>query len=175
MAKQRLPIVVGLVAAVLVGGAALFLVYARVFGLDPGNPGPGMWMTGEVVTEPVTDWTFAHTLPLSTGVETRQWFMPLVAHSVNISRFHHGDRMYLGTGYPAGIKPPQGRLWNRNVLSNDNVRIRIAGRIYEQRLAEVTDPAEREAVLASKASGYGMDMYWAPGYYLHLWRVEPRR
>ena len=172
-ASRALTVVTVPIGAVVVA-AVLFLAYARIFGFDPGRVRPGLWLSGEVVTQPVGDWSFAHKLSLATSVQSRQWFLPILPHSVNIGRFHHGTRMYIGTGYPAGIKPPQGRAWNRNVLADPNVRIRVAGKLYDVKLVEVTDAAERDDVLRSADSGVMMDMYWAPGYYLHLWRVEPR-
>ena len=159
-----------LLTAGCVGAALLvFVLYARLFGFSPGATSPGMWLTGEIVTEPVTDWTFATKLPGGTAVETRQWFAPFLAHSVTTGRFHVKDRLYLASGYPAGIRLPEGRHWNRNVLDDPNVRIRIDGKLYDRTLVYLTDPAERDEVLRALGT-----LFWSPGFFLHLWRVEPR-
>src|SRR5437879_4386015 len=71
----------GRVVAVLVAALVLFVAYARIFGFNPGPTRPGMWLTGELVTEPVTDWTFAEKLR-GTAIETHQSFLPWLAHSV---------------------------------------------------------------------------------------------
>jgi hypothetical protein len=157
------------VVGVLAGAAALFLVYARVFGFDPGATAPGLWLKGEVVKESVKDWSFAAKTPGLTGIETRQWFLPAIAHSVTATRFHHKGRLYLGSGYPAGIQLPNGRHWNKNLMEHPEVRVRIGGKIYEGTAVYVTDQAEREEIWKA----YG-PMFWAPGFFLHLWRVEPR-
>src|SRR5688572_27483075 len=99
--KTVLKIVGGLVAV-----AVVLLGLARIFGFDPGPTRPGLWMRGEVATEPVTDWTFAQKVPGLTGIQTYQSFAPWLAHSVLATRFVHNGRLYLGSGYPAGIKLP---------------------------------------------------------------------
>ena len=157
------------IVATPVVALALFLAYARVFGFNPGATAPGLWMKGEVVKEPVKDWSFGMKTPGLTGIETRQWFFPAIAHSVTATRFHIKDRLYLGSGYPAGIRLPNGRHWNKNLMENPEVRVRMGGKIYEGKAVYVTVPAEREEVWKA----YG-PMFWAPGFFLHLWRVEPR-
>jgi hypothetical protein len=156
----------------LVGGlvvvAVVLLLIARVVGFDPGPTRPGLWMTGEVVTEPVTDWTFALKVPGLTGIQTRQPFFPALAHSVLTTRFVYNRRLYLGSGYPAGIKLPDGRHWNSNVMADPTVRIRIGNKLYDKKLVYVSDPIERDEV----CKAYG-PMFWSPGFFLHLWRVEP--
>ena len=53
------------IAVVIVLGLALVLVVLRITGLNPiGNtPGPGnypgLWLSGQVIATPVTDWLFA--------------------------------------------------------------------------------------------------------------------
>jgi hypothetical protein len=152
----------GLVAVLI-----LFVLLARVVGLNPVQTRPGLWLTGELVTDPVTDWSFAEKVP-GTAIQTRQWFLPSLAHSVITTRFHHKGRLYVGSGYPAGIKLPDGRHWNRNVLADPRVRIRIGNKLYDRKLVYVPDSVERDDVLRA----YG-PMFWSPGFYTHLWRVDP--
>src|SRR2546428_2125698 len=113
----------------VLAGLVLLLVIARVVGFNPGATTPGLWLRGEVVTEPVTDWSFAEKVPGLTAIQTRQWFLPILAHSVTTGRFHHKGRLYVASGYPAGIPLPQGRHWNRNVLADPHVRIRIGNKL----------------------------------------------
>ena len=158
-------------AALVLGGVVaalvLLLVVARVFGFDPGPTRPGLWLKGELVTEPVTDWSFVEKVPLA-AVQTRQSFLPILAHSVITARFPYKGRLYFASGYPAGIKLPDGRHWNRNVLADPHVRFRIGNKLYDRKFVYVTDPVEREEVLRV----YGPIM-WSPGFFLHIWRVEP--
>jgi hypothetical protein len=156
------------VVGVLLGLVVVALLILRVVGFDAGPTYPGLWLTGEVATEPVTDWSFAQKVGGLTGIQTRQWFMPILAHSVMTTRFIHKGRLYLASGYPAGIKLPDGRHWNRNIASDPRVRLKIGDKLYDRTLVYLTDPVEREEVLRA----WGQMMY-APGFYLHLWRVEP--
>jgi hypothetical protein len=63
---------------------------------------------------------------------------------------------------------PNGRHWNRNVLNDPRVRLKIGDKLYSRKLVYVTDPVEREEIIRA----WGQRFY-APGMYLHLWRVEP--
>lgn len=156
------------IAAGVLMGAIVLLLILRVVGFNPGVTAPGLWLRGEVATTPVTDWSLAKEGVGITNIQTRQWFFPALAHSVTAARFVHKGRLYLASGYPAGIKLPDGRHWNRNVLADPHVRIRIGGKLYDQTLVYLSDPLERDEVL--RAWG---PMMFAPGFFLHLWRVEP--
>ena len=50
----------GLVLLLVVTLASL-----RIFGFEPSDLRPGLWVTGDLVTEPVTDWDFTN----QSGVE----------------------------------------------------------------------------------------------------------
>ena len=156
--------IAGVLVVLLVGAVAL----ARIVGFDPGVTRPGMWLRGNVERTPVTDWSFGEDIRGLTAVQTRQWFLPALAHSVTTTRFHHKGRLYLASGYPAGISLPEGRHWNLNVVADPHVRIRIGDKLYDRTLVYLSDPIEREEVLRA----WGPTMF-APGFFLHLWRVEP--
>jgi len=155
------------IAGALVVLLVLALGSARVLGFNPGPVAPGLWLSGEEVTTPVTDWSFGAQVKGLTGVETSQWFAPFLAHSVTTTRFHLKDRLYLASGYPAGIKLPQGRHWNRNVLANPNIRVRMGDKIYPAKLTYLQNGPERQEVIRAWGA-----MMFAPGFYLHVWRVE---
>ena len=159
--------VVGGVCAVLL----LFLIYARIFGYDPGLYRPGLWLKGQVVTEPVTDWSFARRVR-NAAIQTHQSFFPLLAHSVTTALFHYKEQLYFISVYPAGLTLPSGRRWNENVKADSRVRIRLVGsdRLYDGNLVYVSDPAERDAVFYKQP---GAGSYSLPGMYIHLWRFVP--
>jgi hypothetical protein len=148
--------------------AIVLIGLARAFSFDPGITHPGLWVSGEVVTEPVTDWSFAKKVRGSTVVETRDRLVPGLAFSVTTARFVHNGRLYVGSGYPAGKTMPAGRHWNKNIIADPVVRIKIGGKVYPGKLVYVSDPQEHDDI----ARANGMNL-WAPGFYIHLWRVEP--
>ena len=161
-----------MIAGGIVALLVLFVVTARAVGIDPGSTRPGMWLSGPVVTEPVTDWSFAaDARPRGmTDLETHQWFFPALAHSVRISRFHNKGKLYILSAYPAGIKLPDGRHWNRNVLADPNVRVRIGGKLYDRKMVYVSDNrAEYDDLMRSAGS-----LFWSPGMHFEVWRLDPR-
>lgn len=161
----------GKVAGALAVVVLLLLGYARLFGFDPGQWRPGLWLRGEVVTTPVTDWTFAKDLGGPTAIQTRERLIPGLVYSITSSRFIHDGNLYLGSGYATGVKMPAGRHWNKNILADPAVRVRIDGKLYDGSLVYVDNPAEHAAVIKAYERNFGI--FWAPGYYIHLWRLEP--
>jgi hypothetical protein len=140
-------------------GAILFclvvvLVVLRITGMNPigDKPGPGnypgLWLSGKVVTTPVTDWSFA-TQYKTDKVQTRTWY--LVPHSVTTGFIVHGSQLYLTSMFAAGMPFPQGKSWVTNVMRDPHVRLKFGNNLYDCVLSAVTDPDERAAVLGARA------------------------
>src|SRR5438445_12231895 len=85
---KKLGIVVGVIVAVLV----VALIVLRVAGLDPNERRAGLWLTGEVVTPPVTDWSFTDKYR-NIYVQTKTWY--LLPHSVTTGAPATDRRLYL--------------------------------------------------------------------------------
>ncbi len=152
--KNGLLIVVALLATTL--------VILRVTGLepryiDPRTPafaesnrtaGPGFWLTGEVVTEAVTNWDFINQVnhPVrgnSIMLETRTWYG--VPHSVTVNAVPRGDELYLSgsaQGKRLEAEFPNNKAWWANIERDPRVRIKIDGKIYEATVALVQDRNE---------------------------------
>jgi len=145
---KRFLIVAG---SVLVAGLVLAIVVLRVVGLDPKERRPGLWLSGTVVTAPVKDWSFTDTYQ-TIFVETHTWYG--VPHSVTTSCVSHDGRLYLTSVYREGAEFPRDKFWNRNIVRDPHVRLKIGDQLYDRTLSLVTDPAERQAVLQSKAKMY---------------------
>jgi len=140
-------------------GAILFclllvLVVLRITGLNPigDKPGPGnypgLWLSGKVVTTPVTDWSF--TAQYKTDkVQTRTSY--LIPHSVTTSFIVHGGQLYLTSMFGAGVPFPQGKRWVTNVMRDPRVRLKFGNNLYDCVLSHVTDPDERAGVLGERA------------------------
>ena len=165
--------------AKIVGGLlaclALVLVVVRFTGFSPTGdiPGPGnypgLWLSGEVVTTPVTDWSFA-TQYKTDKVETRTWYG--IRHSVTTSHIVHNGQLYLTSLFRAGVPFPEGKSWVNNVMRDPHVRVRFGNKLYELVLSHVTNEEERAAVLANRAQ---QDSTAAPppsGAVLHLFRAQ---
>ncbi len=135
----------------IVGGIliclALLLVVFRITGLNPHGGIPGLWLTGDLDTTPVTDWSFIDKVP-TIKLQTQGRF--LLPHSVTINCLAYNSQLYVTSVFSGG--PP--RIWNENVMRDPHVRIKIGDKLYDRTLVLVTDPAEIEGVLQVKAKKY---------------------
>jgi hypothetical protein len=120
-------------------------------GCEPKDRRAGLWLSGEVVTTPVTDWAFSNDHD-EIFVETNTvYFIP---HSVTTTVVTNDGTLYVPSLYYDGGEFPTERLWNRNIARDPNVRLEIGEAIYERRASLVTDPDERTDVLAAFAAKY---------------------
>ncbi len=143
---------------------ASLLALSALAACGPLGPLAGGRLTGEVVSDPVTDWSFTDALA-TVEVETR----PEAPYSVTVWCFHSGSSLYV----PA--RNPKSKTWVQNALADDRVRLRIDGRIYERRAVRVTDPDEIEAVLPALLEKYQLELP-DPGRRpeVDFFRLEPR-
>ncbi len=171
--KTFAKIVAGLLACLALG-----LVVFRFTGFSPtgDTPGPGnypgLWLSGEVVTTPVTDWSFA-TQYKTDKVQTRTWYG--IPHSVTTSHILHNGQLYLTSLFRAGVPFPQGKSWVNNVMRDPHVRLKLGDKLYDCVLSHVADPEERAAVLATRTqpNSPAASSDTPNGPVLHLFRVLP--
>ena len=130
---------------------AVALIALWLVGLDPHERRPGLWLRGDLVTTPVSDWSFTDQYP-NIYIQTRSWY--LLPHSVTITCVAHNGQLYLTSVYRQGSRFPEGKRWTSNVMRDPHVRLKIGDRLYDETVSLVTDPAERAAVLGSKAKKY---------------------
>ena len=146
-----------LVIGLLLLGTLLTL---RVTGFPPGHPTagdyvnagrsarPGLWLTGEVVSEAVTNWDWVNQYSDAfaedaTELETRTWYG--IPHSVTVLLVPRGDTLYLQSSaqtFRLTKEFPYGKVWWRNVERDPRVRLKIGGKIYEMTVVLVQDRAE---------------------------------
>ena len=105
---------------------------------------PGGELSGEVVTEPVDDWSFVD--DLFVDLETR----PDDPYSVELNYIVMDGRLY--------IDPAEGRTWLEYIRADPNVRVRFDGRVYPMKAVLVGRPGELE--------GFDPDRY--------IYRLDPR-
>jgi hypothetical protein len=169
-------ILLKIVGAVLVC-LVLLLVVLRITGFSPiGNtPGPGnypgLWLKGEVVTTPITDWSFANDYPTD-KLETRTWY--LIPHSVTTGFIVYHGQLYITSRFAKGKTFPQGKSWTTNVMRDPHVRLKFGDKLYNCTLSVVTDPAEVNAVLAVRANGNSQPSgpNAADGSVMHLFHAQ---
>ena len=172
------------------------LLTLRVTGLDPeymdyttqeyNERGrmtlPGLWLSGEVVKEPIDNWDWvldvSHPERGNTiMLETQTWYG--IPYSVTILPTPRGDKMYIGgSARDARLARvfPDYKQWWANVENDPRVRLKIDGKIYEMTAALVHDPVELAEVLGRDAitttiAEDGSEQVVAKWYY---WQVFQR-
>jgi hypothetical protein len=105
---------------------------------------PGSALSGEVVTEPVEDWSFVDSMFIDLEVR------PDDPYSVELNYFVREGKLY--------IDPPDGRKWFEYLRADPLVRVRFDGKIYPLRAVLVGRPGEIE--------GFDSDRY--------VYRLDPR-
>ena len=158
------------VLGVIFAGLVLLLVVARIVGFEPNGRRPGLWLKGDLVTTPVTEWSFTDKIQ-NVKIQTNTWYF--VPHSVTINCVSYRGQLYLDSFYAAGLTYPHGRSWNEDVARDPHVRIKIGNQLYDRTLALVTDPAEQEAVNEAKFRKYP-DLKLPPGGTVVLFHVLDR-
>jgi F420H(2)-dependent quinone reductase len=163
---KRFLVIAGSVVVVVV---AVALIALRVVGLDPHERRPGLWLHGEVVPTPVTSWAFTDKYP-TIYIQTHSWY--LLPHSVTITCVAHDGQLYLTSVFRQGSPFPEGKRWTSNVMRDPHVRLKIGDQVFDETVSLVTDPAERAAVLESKAKKYPTQRV-AKTSTVYLFRVLP--
>ena len=180
----------------LVGLAAVVLLTLRVIGFEPWyiDPAssefaasnrtawPGLWLKGEVVSQPVTDWNFINQVnhPVtgnSIMLETRTWYG--VPHSVTVNARPRGDKLYLsGSEQGARLEKefPYSKAWWANIERDPRIRMKIDGKIYEATVALVQDRDEVAQLLGRSPIGVQVDENGQEQVtsVRHYWRVFQR-
>lgn len=117
----------------------LFLLLAAAAAVGCSGPFlviPGGALSGEVVTEPVTDWSFAD--DLFVDLETR----PEDPYSVELNYVVRDGKLY--------IDPAEGRTWFDHIRADPRVRVRFGGKIYPVTAVLVGQPGELEGFDADR-------------------------
>ena len=131
--------------------AICVVVVLSITGLEPRQRTPGLWLKGNVVNTPVTDWSFTDHVD-TIEVQTRTWYR--IPHSVTTYCVAMNGKLYIDSFYPPGSEYPHGRSWHENVARDPHVRLKIAGNLYDVTLVHDTDPAVKAAVIDLKRKKY---------------------
>ncbi len=89
---------------------------------------PGGELSGQVITEPVDDWSFAEDSFID--LETR----PTDPYSVELNYIVRDGKLY--------VDPTEGRAWLDHIREDPNLRVRLGGKIYPVRAVLVGRPGE---------------------------------
>ena len=122
-------------AVLIIAAAALSLA------IGPCGPLPGGELSGDVVGDPVTDWSFANEIPRC-AVEVR----PSSPHSVTVNCMSWQKQLYVSCSSCSG------KRWSGYTIENSNGRVRMGSHVYPVSLHRVEDAAELDAVWQARAA-----------------------
>jgi hypothetical protein len=156
-----------------IGGISLIVITLftilslLIVGYEPQDQSPGLWLTGELATEDVADWSFTEQHE-EIFVQTRSpWLIP---HSVTTYCATYNDSFYLFSAYYGGGDFPDLRRWNKNVVRDPRVRLKIGDQLFDQRVSYIDDESIRMPVHQAFVDKYPQ---WAsPGLEnVHIFQV----
>ena len=143
---------VKIVGSIVIGLVAVLLLLS-VTGFEPKDcpptdksfscKVPGLWIKGEPVTTPVSDWSFTDNIQ-QIKIQTQTPF--LLPHSVIIWCAVYNGNLYV-TSY-------RGRQWVENIIRDPHVRLKIADQVFDRTLSIVDDPVQKAGVLQAKGRKY---------------------
>ena len=156
-------------AAGLILMLVVVLLSLRLFGLEPQDQRPGLWLTGDLVSEPVSDWSFTDGhIEIFVQTNTRYG----IPHSITTYCTDYAGNFYLFSAYYGGGTFPDDRGWNRNVMRDPRVRIKIGDSLYDRELNYVTNESVRAGVHNELISKY--PQWNTPGLEnIYVFRVDP--
>ncbi len=160
----------GIVGFIVLDMIVTALIAARILGFSPSDSRAGLWLPGERVNTPVSDWTFTDAFP-EIYLETRTPY--LVPHSVTIQCAQVDGQLYIASFHMGGPR----RRWNLNVLRDPQVRLSIGGRLYDQTAVPLTDQREIDTVFQAYIEKYPnwkrvSEQPLAERPTIYYWRIE---
>ena len=121
---------------------------------EPVDRTPGMWLSGELVTAEITDWTFSNE-QREVFLQTHPWYG--IPFSITVVAATTGDKLFMPSIYSEPAAFPEGKYWNGIVARNPEVLIRIGGKLYPRSVHLIVDEDEFEEAFSALANKYD---YW---------------
>jgi hypothetical protein len=105
--------------------------------IDPSDERPGLGLSGEVHPQAVEDWSFTEDSgEIFIETATSYW----LPHSVTVWCVTVGNDLYISAD------DADEKSWVANLERNPNVRLKIKGKVYEQKLVPVADATTIDAI-----------------------------
>ena len=137
------------ISAVIV--VVVILASLRFFGVAPQDLRPGLWLKGEVAVMPVSDWSFSDD-HAEVYLQTNTPY--LIPHSVTVYCATYDGELYLLSAYYTGGTFPEMRSWNRNIVRDPRVRLKIGEQLFDQTVSYVSDESIRRPVYDALGAKY---------------------
>lgn len=129
---------------------AIFLMLV-LSACEPADRTPGMWLSGELETAEVRDWTFSNE-HMEIFLETHPWYG--IPFSVTVVTATSAGKLFVPSIYSKPGEFPGDKYWNGIIEDNPEVVIKIGNKLYPRSAHLITDEAEFEQALAALAGKY---------------------
>jgi hypothetical protein len=144
----------------------LSLVAVVLSGCNPSDQRPGLWLTGQPAAFPA-DWSFTNDIKeIAIQVATPY----LIPHSVTIWCASLDGQLYVGA------RAPETKRWPGWVDRDPNVRLLIAGKLYDVTLVPLEDAATLARLMPVYTEKYALPTGAQPpdAPRSRYWHVTPR-
>lgn len=145
------------------------LMVLRFVGLAPQDQRAGLWLTGDLASMPVTDWSFTDDHAEIYLQTNTPYFIP---HSVTVYCASYQGDLYLLSAYYSGGTYPDMRSWNRNIVRDPRIRLKIGEQLFDQTVRYVSDESIRRPVYDALGAKYP-DWERPTFENMHILAVEP--
>jgi len=135
----------------LVACVGLVYLIGGVVGIEPKDRRPGTRLAGEPAAIP-QDWSTTESVD-EVHLETHPWYG--IPFSVTTVIARSGDALYVPSLYDEAAEFPGTKFWNRVVLADPMIRLRVGEKLYELRIDNVTTEAEFLEGVRALAQKYG--------------------
>ncbi len=127
---------------------AIAIALTGACSIEPSDERPGLGLAGQAHRQAVEDWSFTEDADeIFIETVTSYW----IPHSVTVWVVTVGNELYVSADYA------DKKRWVANVARNPNVRLKIKGKVYEQKLVPVTDPTTTASIDSGLMRKYEYD------------------
>jgi hypothetical protein len=130
---------------------AMLIVMTLLAGCEPKDRRPGTWLSGEVETKSVSDWSFVNEQS-EVFIETRPWYG--VPFSVTTVIAEADGKVFVPSIYDQPADFPGSKHWNSVIADNPQIRLKVGGKLYEMAARPAANPAEFDQGLSALAAKY---------------------
>ena len=114
---------------------------------QPKDVRPGMWLNGDLVTQPVSGWSFTDEIE-EIFIETNPWYG--IPHSTTIWCVAFEGDLYIGS------YGQEKKTWEDNLAQDPRARLAISGKLYKVMVRRVTDQQLTEKLDMAYQKKYDM-------------------
>ncbi len=127
---------------------------AYAIGIEPVDRRPGTRLAGEAAALP-SDWVFTDSV-MEVHLETYPWYG--IPFSVTTVLARDGDALFVPSIYEGVATFPGTKFWNKVVVNDPSVRLRVGDQLFDMRIAPITDAQEFDRAFAALGRKYP---FWA--------------